>query len=43
VIAWNDPDIAVEWPIEAPGLSEKDRNAPLLKEVALENLPRMNE
>ena len=43
VIAWSDPDIGVDWPILAPSLSEKDRNAPLLKEVALENLPRMNE
>ena len=43
VIAWNDPDIAVKWPIEAQGLSEKDRNAPLLREVARENLPRMHQ
>jgi dTDP-4-dehydrorhamnose 3,5-epimerase len=43
VIAWNDPDIAVKWPIEAPSLSEKDRKAPLLREVALENLPRMHQ
>lgn len=42
VIAWNDPDIAVEWPIEAQSVSDKDRNAPLLREVALENLPRMH-
>ena len=42
VIAWNDPDIAVEWPIEAQSMSDKDRNAPLLREVALENLPRMH-
>ncbi len=43
VIAWNDPDIAVEWPIEAQGLSEKDRDAPLLREVAQGNLPRMQQ
>jgi len=43
VIAWNDPDIAVEWPIAAKGLSEKDRNAPLLREVARENLPRIDQ
>jgi len=42
VIAWNDPDIAIEWPIKAQSLSDKDRNAPLLREVALENLPRMH-
>ena len=30
-IRWNDPDIGVEWPIEAVILSEKDQQAPLLK------------
>lgn len=25
-IAWNDPDIGVEWPIENPILSERDKN-----------------
>jgi dTDP-4-dehydrorhamnose 3,5-epimerase len=33
-IAWNDPELAIEWPIEAPVLSERDRNAPKLAEVA---------
>jgi len=32
-ILWNDPDIGVEWPVESPILSEKDRNAPRLKDV----------
>ena len=32
-VAWNDPDIAVAWPIESPILSEKDRCAPQLKDV----------
>jgi dTDP-4-dehydrorhamnose 3,5-epimerase len=27
-LAWNDPDIGIEWPITNPILSEKDRNAP---------------
>jgi len=31
-IRWNDPDIGIDWPIKDPILSEKDRNAPLLKE-----------
>ena len=31
-IRWNDPDIGVEWPIEPVILSEKDQQAPLLKE-----------
>ena len=33
-IAWNDPDVAVEWPISEPQLSERDRNASRLAEVA---------
>jgi len=32
-IRWNDPDIAIEWPYNNPLLSEKDRNAPLLKDA----------
>ena len=31
-IRWNDPDIGIEWPFEPTLLSDKDRNAPLLKE-----------
>lgn len=31
-IAWDDPDIAINWPIEDPILSEKDEKAPLLKD-----------
>lgn len=30
--AWNDPSIGVNWGIENPILSEKDKNAPLLKD-----------
>jgi dTDP-4-dehydrorhamnose 3,5-epimerase len=32
-VAWDDPDIAIRWPIDAPILSEKDRSAPRLREV----------
>lgn len=31
-IRWNDPDIAVNWNIENPITSDKDNNAPLLKD-----------
>ena len=35
-IAWDDPDVAVEWPISDPELSERDRAAPRLAELAPE-------
>lgn len=31
--AWNDPTLAVDWPIESPILSEFDRGLPTLREV----------
>jgi dTDP-4-dehydrorhamnose 3,5-epimerase len=37
-IAWDDPDVAIEWPISEPQLSERDRTAPKLAEVA-DSLP----
>jgi dTDP-4-dehydrorhamnose 3,5-epimerase len=32
-VAWDDPEIAVEWPISDPVLSERDRSAPRLAEL----------
>ena len=32
-VAWNDPDIRIDWGIEAPVLSDKDRAAPKLSDV----------
>lgn len=32
-VAWDDPAIGVEWPLEAPVLSERDRAAPRLAEL----------
>jgi dTDP-4-dehydrorhamnose 3,5-epimerase len=40
-IAWNDPDIGVDWPIEPASLSAKDSAAPRLRDIAPEDLPRM--
>jgi dTDP-4-dehydrorhamnose 3,5-epimerase len=37
-IAWDDPDVGVEWPLEEPLLSERDKSAPRLAEVA-DSLP----
>ncbi len=33
-VAWDDPEIGIEWPISDPILSERDRNAPRLAELA---------
>jgi dTDP-4-dehydrorhamnose 3,5-epimerase len=37
-IAWDDPDIGIEWPISSPSLSPKDARAPRLKDALV--LPR---
>jgi dTDP-4-dehydrorhamnose 3,5-epimerase len=37
-IAWDDPEVGVEWPVGDPLVSERDRGAPSLAEVA-ETLP----
>ena len=33
-IAWDDPDIGIEWPLREPTVSGRDRAAPRLAEVA---------
>ena len=39
-IAWNDPDIGIEWPVEPQSLSARDRKAPSLRDVPVECLPQ---
>ena len=41
VIAWDDPDIGIRWPLESGRLSQKDAAAPRLKDIGFEALPRM--
>jgi len=38
-IRWNDPDIGIQWSCNDVLVSEKDRTAPLLKEVPANHLP----
>ena len=37
-IAWDDPDVGVEWQVDVPLLSERDKSAPKLSEIG-ETLP----
>ena len=41
-VAWNDPDIGVDWPIDEPVLSAKDAVAPQLRDVPRDLLPAYN-
>lgn len=38
-IRWNDADIGIDWPVTHPLLSDKDANAPLLRDVDAGRLP----
>ena len=39
-ILWSDPALAIDWPVEDPLLSERDRRLPCLTDVASDRLPR---
>lgn len=32
-IRWDDPDLAIPWPVEKPVLSDKDQRLPFLREI----------
>ena len=40
-IRFDDPVIGIDWPVDAPSLSDKDAAAPLLADVAEARLPAM--
>jgi len=38
-LRWDDPALAIDWPVSQPQLSDKDARAPLLADVAEDRLP----
>ena len=38
-VAWNDPELGIEWPLPAPLLSERDARAPRLRDIPADRLP----
>src|SRR5210317_1794766 len=32
-LIWNDPEVAIDWPIDQPALSEKDQKLPTLAQI----------
>jgi len=41
VVAWDDPEIGIRWPLAASILSAKDANAPRLADIPSDTLPRL--
>ncbi|MDQ6960046.1 MAG: dTDP-4-dehydrorhamnose 3,5-epimerase, partial [Mariprofundaceae bacterium] len=39
-VLWNDPDIGIDWPLDAPLLSAKDSALPRLTELSRDRLPQ---
>jgi dTDP-4-dehydrorhamnose 3,5-epimerase len=39
-VLWNDPDLAIEWPVDGPLISGKDAAGARLRDLAPERLPR---
>jgi dTDP-4-dehydrorhamnose 3,5-epimerase len=39
-IVWNDPDIAIPWPVKDPILSNRDSQFPFLRQIEPDRLPR---
>lgn len=41
-LVWNDPDLAIRWPIDAPQVAPRDASYPLLKQLNHAQLPQMS-
>jgi dTDP-4-dehydrorhamnose 3,5-epimerase len=41
-ILWSDPDVAIDWPLDSPLVSEKDAGFSCLKDIAEDRLPSYN-
>lgn len=39
-LAWDDPDIGIDWPVGSPRLSDKDGRAPRLADIPPDRLPQ---
>jgi len=39
-VRFDDPDLGISWPIESPKLSAKDTQAPFLRDIPQERLPK---
>lgn len=39
-LRWNDAELAIDWPVVTPLLSDKDARAPFLSEIAPDRLPQ---
>lgn len=38
-VRWDDPDLAIEWPIKNPNISDRDNKFPLLTNILPDDLP----
>ena len=41
-VAWDDPDLAISWPVDRPALSDKDRAHPRLRDLGPDDLPQIS-